>query len=256
MTVATRIITQLAANWTQATLATAISNALTNAGFTGITQYSVSTTIFLATAFSSGTGTNATTQYRVQITSGFAVSHQIFSTLNTGTNSGTNGSGEQSATTFVSSQPITFHALNAAPEYRAVLMVQGSLVLLLGVFNPTNKADDWSLDSYNHAFIWSGLTSLFATSNNPFSNTAFTPKLVGDSNIASPATAFNKSTVKVGLDIATNSNQGIWTQFSNDIGVAPCASRSRGDTFTPANSSDIFLIVGLTNGGLVLKVNA
>lgn len=255
MTVAARTITTLAANWTQATLTSAISTALANAGFTGITQYAINTTNFLAMAFSSGSGVNATTQYRVQITSAFAVSHQLFSTLNTGTNTGTNGSGEQSATTFVSSQPITFHALNAFPEYRAVLMVQGSLVVLLGVFNPANRVDIWSLDSWNHGFIWSALTSLFATSNNPFSNTAFTPKLVGDSNIASPASAFNASTVKVALDIATNSNQGIWTQFSSDIGVAPTANRVRGDTFTPVGSTDIYLVVGLSNGGLVLRVN-
>jgi hypothetical protein len=254
MTVAVRTITTLAANWTQASLTTAISAALANAGFTGITQYAVSTTNFLAMAFSSGSGVNSTTQYRIQITSAFAVSHQLFSTLNTGTNAGTNGSGEQSSTTFLSSQQITFHSLNAFPEYRAVLMVQGNLVILLGVFNPTNRVDVWTLESWNHAFIWSGLTSLFSTSNNPFSNTAFTPKLVGDSNIASASTAFGASTVKVALDIATNSNQGIWTQFSSDVGVAPTANRVRGDTFTPVGSTDIYLVTGVSNGGLVLRV--
>jgi hypothetical protein len=256
MTVATRTITTLAANWTQATLTAAINTAMVNAGFTTSPGYAVSTTQYLSYSFSSGSGANNGTAYRIQITSAFAVSHQLFSTLNTGTNTGTNGSGEQSATTFVSSQQITFHALNAFPEYRAVLMVQGSLSILLGVFNPTNRVDVWSLESWNHAFIWSALTSLFATSNNPFSNTAFTPKLVGDSNIASPASAFNASTVKVALDIATNSNQGIWTQFSSDIGVAPTASRVRGDTFTPVGSTDIYLVIGLSNGGLVLKVNS
>ncbi|MBH8563766.1 hypothetical protein I8748_16470 [Nostoc sp. CENA67] len=256
MTVATRTITTLAANWTQSQLTTAINTAMVNAGFTSSTGYSVSGTNYLSYNFSSGSGVNNNTVYRIAVTTGLAVSHQLFSTLNTGTNVGTNGSGEQFSTIFVSSQPITFHALNAFPEYRAVLMVQGSVSMLLGVFNPTNKTDVWSLESWNHAFIASSFTAWVSTSNNPFSNTAYTPKPLGDGNLASPATAFNASTVDAGLRIYTNSNQGCWTQTSSDIAAAPTNSRSRGDTFTPVGTNDIYLVVGVGNGGLVLKVSS
>ncbi|MDF2388829.1 hypothetical protein JMG10_45875 [Nostoc ellipsosporum NOK] len=256
MTVASRTISTLAAGWTQATLTSAISTALSNAGFTGITQYAVSGINYLAMAFSSGVGVNATTQYRVQITPAFAVSHQLFSTLNTGSNVGTNGSGEQASTTFLASQPITFHALNAFPEYRGVLMVQGAVAMLLGALNPQNKLDVWSLESWNHAFIFSSVSALVSTSLNPFGNTAYTPKPLGDSNLASPATAFNASTIDAGLRIYTNSNQGCWTQTSADLGAAPTASRVRGDTFTPTGTTDTYLVVGVGNGGLVVKVNS
>jgi hypothetical protein len=255
MTLATRTITTLAAGWTQGTLTTAINAAMVNAGFASATPYTVSTSNYLAYNFSSGSGANNNTVYRIQITTGLAVSHQLFSTLNTGTNSGTNGSGEQFSTGFTSSQPITFHALNAAPEYRAVLMVQGSVSIMLGVFNPQNKTDVWSLESWNHAFIFSSFTAMVSTSNNPFSNTAYTPKPLGDSNLSSPATAFNASTIDAGLRIYTNSNQGCWTQTSSDIAAAPTNSRSRGDTFTPVGTTDIYLICSIGNGGLVLKVN-
>ena len=104
MTVATRTITTLAAGWTQGTLTTAMNTAMVNAGFTSATPYSVSGTNYLAYNFSSGSGVNSNTVYRIAITTGFAVSHQLFSTLNTGTNSGTNGSGEQFSTGFTSSQ--------------------------------------------------------------------------------------------------------------------------------------------------------
>jgi hypothetical protein len=256
MTVATRTITQLAAGWTQATLTTAINTALSNAGFTGITQYAVSGVNYLAMPFSSGTGANAITQYRVQITSAFAVSHQLFSALNTSTNAGTNGSGEQAATTFLASQPITFHALNAFPEYRGVLVVQGAVAMLLGVLNPQNRLDVWSLESWNHAFIFSSLGALASTSLNPFGNTAYTPKPLGDANLASPATAFNASTLDAGLRIYTNSNQGCWTQTSVDLAAAPTASRVRGDTFTPVGTTDIYLVAGVGNGGLVMRVTS
>lgn len=257
MTVATRTISSLAAGWTQGTLTTAINNAMVSAGFSSATPYTVSTSNYLAYNFSSGTGANNSTVYRVQVTTGFAVSHQLFSTLNTGTNSGTNGSGEQFSTAFTSSQAVTFHALNAFPEYRAVLMVQGSVSILLGVFNPTNKTDNWSLESWNHAFIFSSFTAMVSTSLNPFSNTAYTPKPLGDANLASPATAFNASTIKGGLDIYTNSNQGCWSQTSIDIAAAPTSSRSRGDTFSVPNgqTTDTYLVCALTNGGLVLKIN-
>ncbi|MBH8563771.1 hypothetical protein I8748_16495 [Nostoc sp. CENA67] len=254
MTVATRTITTLAAGWTQGTLTTAINTAMVNAGFSSATPYAVSGTNYLAYNFSSGSGANSSTVYRIAITTGFAVSHQLFSTLNTGTNSGTNGSGEQFSTAFTSSQAITFHALNAAPEYRAVLIVQGSVAVLLGVFSPANKTDVWSLESWNHAFIFSSFVSMVGTSLNPFSNTAYTPKPLGDSNLASPATSFNASTVKGGLDIYTNSNQGCWTQTSSDIAAAPTSGRSRGDTFTVG--TDTYLVCALSNGGLVLKISS
>ncbi|BAZ50133.1 hypothetical protein NIES4103_27470 [Nostoc sp. NIES-4103] len=258
MTIASRIISSLAAGWTQGTLTTAITNAMVSAGFSSATPYSVSGTNYLAYNFSSGSGANASTVYRIAITTGFAVSHQLFSTLNTGTNSGTNGSGEQFSTAFTSSQLVTFHSLNASPEYRAVLMVQGGVAILLGVFNPTNKADVWSLESWNHAFIFSSFTALVSTSNNPFSNTAYTPKPLGDSNLASPATAFNASTIKGGLDVYTNSNQGCWTQTSGDIAAAPTSGRSRGDTFSVPNgqTTDTYLVCAVTNGGLVLKISS
>jgi hypothetical protein len=252
MTVATRTNSALAATITQASLTSAINQALLDSGFTQFSSYTLSGTNFLVYAFSSGTGVVSVTYYRVSVTSGLVVSHQLFSGWNTTTNSGTNGSGEVFSTTFVGSQIISFISLNAFPEYRKVLVIQGSVAMMLGCMNPQQRQTIWALDTWNHNFIWASFTALVSTTLNPFSNVNYTPRDINESNLASPSTAFNASTIDAGLKIFTNSLQGCWTQTSNDIACAPTTGRSRGDTFT-ANGFT-FLVCDIGSGRLLLRV--
>lgn len=258
MTVASRIITSLNAGFTQTQLRDAINAALLNAGLTAFSSFTSGTDQNLIYSFSSGSGTYATTYYRVRIQSNFTVSHQILSTWNTGTNSGTNSSSDTNTVTYSNQFNISFHALNALPEYAQVLIIQNSVTQVLGVMNPQLKSSVWDLNSWNHAFIANAtsLISWVSTTNNPFSNNNFTFGDVGNSLIASPSLVFNATAMGGGIRIMNNGGVSLWTQTSNDLAVAPCGNLPRGQTFTIAGDNKLWLPLCYTNGGLCVCVSS
>lgn len=257
MSIASRDILTLDAGFNLASLKATINNACILSGFTAIDEYAASNEENLIYEFSSGNEIRAKTYYRIRISSTFQISHLIASDWNLSANTPTNASNLSNATTFNNSFGITFHCLNALPEYSAILLVQNSITQVLGVFNFQGKSPAWNLDEYTHAFI--PASSNLATWNSstlvPFSSNSFTLDLAGSSLISAESVILQSISIPIVLRLYSSTN-GAYTQTSEHFGLAPTANRNRGLTFNPPSDSRLFLPLSYSNGGVVVQVNS
>jgi hypothetical protein len=226
---ATRTITSLSATITQASLVTAIQTAFTNAGFSSpVIDGSNGSDRVFAYAFSAGAGTFGTVHLRVRVTSPTLAA------------SGSNASTEVSLGTLSSTIPCNFNALNGGLEYRLIMLVQGSVLLPLGLIAPSTRRGSWNLNSWSWGFIFtSSAMSVVRGSNlNQFASADYDGERDVLSNIV----------------LLSQSNQGFAGRSSNELAIVSANGSTRFDTINITGTSQQYLIVSPGAGGFAVRI--
>lgn len=244
---------------TQTALYDAIKAALIQAGLTFFSEYTASGTRHAILTDTAGSGTYSTVYYRFSVTSALVITHQLFTAWNTGTNTGSNGSGDVHSTTFVTGSDIAIVALNGgnnSTEFSLVALLQGSTFQLLGVLMPENSFDIWTLNRAPKACIsQTSIGSAWSLAGiNIFSNTNLTADPVGNSLLSAFCTEFNTYAPEKGIKLRTNTGQGCWLWTSSNFAVVPGNSIPRLSIFTEPGTAKNFMMLGTGNGALAVEV--
>jgi hypothetical protein len=265
---ATRTISSLSATITQASLATAIQTAFTNAGFSApVLDATSGTDRILAYAYTSVSGSFSfnTVYLRLRITSTLGIFQQLSTGIPSGGTSGTNASTEVSLGTLVSTTPCTFNSLNSGNvvvggttfvEYRLIFLVQGSLMLPLGLFAPINRRGSWSLNSWSWAFIFtsSALSVARGTNLNQYASADLDVLASGNTRLGTSNPSDNERDVLSNLILLTQSNQGSPGRSSDDLAIVSANGSSRYDTIPITGTSQQYLIVNPGSGGFAVRI--
>ncbi|WNN89705.1 hypothetical protein [Gloeocapsopsis dulcis] len=257
MAIAARIDSFVAPTITQQSLYDGIKQAFTNAGYPAPTSEFLSGTdrVVVYAVILDNTRIYGTTFIRIRVTTGLVVAQQIFATWNAGTNSGTGNSSELIYTAFASNVQINFVALNAASEFRLVMLFQGSIYFPLGFIAPQSRPAWWNLDAWNYCFL--PVSSTFAllrgSTINPYSNTEHDTSLnIGRMVIANTIT--NRRDILQGVITYTQSNQGISGRSSDDLIMVAASGTTRFDIVQVPGSTNQYLILNPATGGLAVRV--
>jgi hypothetical protein len=257
MAVATRTDSTLASGFTQTTLGDAIKQAFINAGFpAAIDDYVSGTDRFLVfSQVVDSAKTFGTNILRVRISSSFYIFQQLFTSWNSTSKAGGNGSTEyyNSSITINPNSLLSITSLNGGSEYRFVCLSQGSSFWLLGLMAPTNRPTWWDLNSFSYGFIPAGSASLTWRSSNisPYNNTDYDISL-GYVQMASANPITNKRDITTGLLLYSRSYAGVACKTSDDL-VQCCASGiARYETIQASGNQYLVVIPG--TGALAVRV--
>lgn len=259
MAVATRTDSFLAPTITQQTLYDAVKQAMTNAGYPAPTQEFTSGTdrVVVYAIVLDNTKTFGTTYLRVRVTTTFIIGQQLFSTWNTATSTGTNGSTEYTSTAFLSTAQLNFTALNGGTEYKLALLYQGALFYPLGYFAPVNKPAWWDLNAWNYCLhpVDNTFTTIRGVTVTPYAanNTNYDTNL----NYTRMGTAnqqTNRRDILPGILIYNQANQGISGRTSDDLVMVAGSGATRFDTLQAPGDSKQYLLLNPASGGLAVRV--
>ncbi|BAY15709.1 hypothetical protein NIES21_15280 [Anabaenopsis circularis NIES-21] len=254
--VATKTTSTISATVTQATLATGIKTAMQNAGFsaTPYDDYTSTNRILVYEFVSDSNKTYGKSYFLISISSGLVVTTQVAATWNNSTHAGTNLSTTTTNTAFASGSNIIATAFNGGDEYKLVQLVQGSVVVPLGMIAPATRPTWWDMDIWNYAFspTGSGWTTWRSSGKNPFSNDAYTNFLNYSAlGTANPQT--NRRDVLTGIVILSSSNAGLAAKTSDDFASVAASGTTRYDIIQPENTTQQFTIINNTSGGLAIR---
>jgi len=243
---------------TQQNLYDGIKQAFTNAGYPAPFDEFTSGTdkIAVYAVIIDSTKLAGTAYLRIRVTTALVVAQQIYSGWTVSTHVGTNGSTEITYTALASNLQVNFVALNANPEYKLILVYQNTVYYPLGYCSPNNKPSWWDLNSFPYVFIPTGNTfSLFRTSAlNPYNTTEHDIALAGTSRLGSVNTISNRRDILQGLILLSQSNTGLSGRTSDDLVLFAGSSTSRFDVLQIPNSSNQYLILNPSSGGLAVRV--
>ncbi|MEH2145298.1 hypothetical protein [Nostoc sp.] len=258
MAIATRTITTLSANFTQAQLSAALQTAFTNAGFSSLfDSYTSGTDLILVYAFvADASKACGTTYLRVRISNTFIIYQQVYSAWNPSTHTGTNGSIEVGYSTLVNTTAGVFNSLNGTSESRLVLVTQGATFLPLGVIVPVTMRSSWDLNSWTNGYIFTGSTMLLLRSTlaNQYSNTENDIALAGSTRLGTANTIDNQRDVLTGLLLLNQGNTGFCGKTSDDIAVINGSGSTRYDILTKSGTSQQYLVVNPGSGGIAMRI--
>ena len=258
MAVSIRTITTLAAPFTQAQLSTALQTAFANAGFSSLfSSFTSGTDLVLIYALvTDNTKTFGTTYLRIRITNTFIINQTVFSTWNTGTNTGTGNSTEVAYSTLVNSVSVVFNALNGGIENRLVMVTQGATFLPLGIISPVTMRSSWNLNTYTAGFIFTAatMTVLRGTTANQTGTTDNDVALVGNSRLSTANVVDNERDIFAGWTLLNQSGQGFTGKSSDDLAIVSANGSTRYDTIFKTGTSQQFLVILTGNGGLAVRI--
>ncbi len=258
MVVASRTDSSLATGFTQSSLGDALKQAFINAGFpSAIDDFTSGTDrniVFSHVADSSKAyGTNF---LKVRINSSLTIFQQLFTSWNTSTKSGSNGSSEYSYSSSVlsASSSLSMTSLNGGSEYRFVCLSQSSNFWLLGTLIPANRPAWWDLNSFSYGFFCTSVSSLktWRSSNvNPYSNTDFNLNLgFNEMAIANPVT--NKRDMIIGLLLLSQSTAGVAGKTSDDLAHCCASGVARYESIQASGNQ--YLIISPGVGALGVRI--
>jgi hypothetical protein len=258
MAIATRTNTTLAATITQANLVAALKTAFTNAGFATLyDEYTAASTnkflVYEITADSSKT--YGKIYLRVGVGTGLITYSEIFTSWDAVNHAGINGSTLNTFTAFSSSSSISFAAFNGGDEFKIVVLVQGSIVIPLGVLIPASRPSWWDLNLWPWGFVptASNFLSWRSTAINPYTNDSYQLLSVTNSILGTANPQTNKRDVITGILLGSSSNTGIAGKTSDDLAIVCASGSSRYDTIQPTGTTQVFTILNNASGGFAVR---
>lgn len=256
MATATRADSNLAANFTQSTLADAIKQAFTNAGFANPVDdfTSGSDRILVYSQVVDSAKTYGTNYIRVRIASSLTLFQQILTGWNASNHTGSNGSSEYAynSQSLNSSSPVTIISLNGGNEYKFVCISQGGYFWILGILTPSNRPNWWDLNSFSYGFIpvntyWNSWRS---STMNPYANADYSVSL-SYAEMSNPNPITNKRDITTGLLFYSKSNAGIACKTSDDL--VQCCANGIARYETIQASGNQYLVINPGAGGLAVR---
>ncbi|MCC5640547.1 hypothetical protein LC593_32905 [Nostoc sp. CHAB 5844] len=256
MTIAARTNTTLAATITQTNLVAAIKTAMTNAGFSTLyDDYTSTNRILVYEVVIDASKTYGKNYFVVSISSALVIATQIFSTWNASTHTGTGGSAATTFTAFATASSISFAAFNGGDEFKLVVAVQGSVVIVIGSLVPASKPTWWDLNLWNWGFYptATNLSTWKSPSINPYSNENYQFLMLTSTFLATANPQTNKRDVITGLLLASSSNTGIAGKTSDDLACVCASGSSRYDTIQPTGTTQVFTVLNNASGGFAVR---
>lgn len=261
MAVATYVLTNINAGWTQTSLCDAIRTQLIAAGWDTVVfdDYSVSGERNLIFRLIHNAGVAfGTTFLRIQCSTALAWTLTIGTGWNTGTKAMTNPSTAVAYSAFVTTSPIRIHMFNAWPEFSGIYLEQTGTFRPFFVLFPSEIMPGWDLNAWPGALI--PVDATFATwrmsGASPYGVTAF-PSGLNNTNMANTNQITNRRDSVGGVLIFCPNTQGVFARTSDDLGQG-CASGLNvlnellDDSFSPARRHSI---LSATAGGLTVRIS-
>lgn len=258
MAIASRLDSFVAPTLTQQNIYDGIKQAFSNAGYAAPFDEFVTGTdkVVVYAIVLDNTKTYGTTYLRVRVTTTFIIGQQLFSTWNTATDTGTNGSTEVTYPALVNNVQVNFTALNGLTEYKIVLLTQGTNSIVLGFFSPANKPVWWDLNAWNYAFIptVSTFASFRSTLLNPYNSTE-NDSILNNTRLGTANTQTNRRDLLPGIVFFTQTNQGISGRSSDDLVMVAAVGATRYDTVQIPNDTKQYLVLNPAAGGLAVRIS-
>ncbi|MBW4642922.1 MAG: hypothetical protein KME23_07990 [Goleter apudmare HA4340-LM2] len=256
MVVTSRVISALNPTINTLALNNGIKAAFSSIGLNPFDEYLSGTTRFLVYEhIYESSKTFGRLYNRVGITSSLGTSQELFTSWNTSTKAGANSSGLLNYTTYSATTAINISAFDGGSEYKLLEIVQGNAICTLGTLLPQFKADWWDTNQYPYGFIFQGTTTITALRGgipNPFSNVNYTGFPLNNALLNLDNTITNQSDVIKGICVYTNTNRGIVSRTSDDIGACNGNSKTRFSEILLSDNTR-YMILKLSNGGLCLR---
>jgi hypothetical protein len=239
--------------------------ALTNAGFPSLLQEYVSGNLrYIVYEFNDSPGDAfGKTYMRLGQNTSSQLTVELFSTWNTGTQTGTNASSSILINTNPgTATPVVLTAINHS-ELRGFTTQNGpNAPILVATLRPLNKPAAWNEASHNYRFLFAAAAfgtvlgcssgaSVYNLSNPSYPFSA-------PSSLSSPSVLSGRRDIipRLMLFSPTVNNTGITGQTSGDIGIAACNGTVVGDILEVVAGSEEYRIIQLSSSpgpGLVIR---
>ncbi|OCQ98966.1 hypothetical protein BCD64_23290 [Nostoc sp. MBR 210] len=255
MTVATRTDNTITATINQTKLVDGIKTAMINAGFSGTyDDYTSTNRILVYELVVDSSKTYGKVYFIISVSSGLVITTQVAATWNATSHTGTGLSTTTTNTAFATGSNIICTAFNGGSEYKLVQLVQGSVVVPLGLIAPATRPNWWDLNLWPYGFspTGSGWATLRSSSINPYSNDAYNALLNTTSlGTANPQTS--RRDVLTGIVLLSASNAGAACKTSDDLASVAASGATRYDAIQPQGTIQQFTIVNPTAGGFAIR---
>lgn len=256
MTVATRTDNTITATVTQTKLVDGIKAAMINAGFINgaYDDYTSTNRILVYELIVDAAKTYGKIYFIISISSGLVITTQVAATWNATNHTGTGLSTTTTSTAFLTGINIICTAFNGGDEYKLVQLVQGSVVVPLGLIAPATKPSWWDLNLWNYGFAptGSGWQTWRSSAINPYSNDAYNA-LVNTTSLGTANPQTSRRDVLTGIVFLSASNAGAACKSSDDLASVAATGSTRYDAIQPQGTTQQFTIINPTAGGLAIR---
>lgn len=257
MAIALRTDSFIAPTVTRQTLYNGIKQAFANAGYSApIDEYETSYDayciyeIILDAAKAYGKA-----YLRIRVNNDLGIANQLFATWDTAANTGQYAGNDLGYNNLANNIQVNFVSLNAAPEYRFVLIHQLQNYYPLGYIQPANKPAWWDMTSFPFIFIPSGIGfgDFRCTGLSPVNTIGFDSNLNNyRMQVANPVT--NRRDILAGVFFYAQSNQGIVARTSDDLIMVSASGLTRFDIIQVPEQTQEYLLLNPNYGGLAVRV--
>jgi hypothetical protein len=258
MPVATRSFpNSIPATVTQASLLAGIRDALVAAGFPiPLKQYQGGTDLFCIWRLVFNAAEPAgTCFYRIRVTTGLTVSHNIGSGFNDSTNALTGAASDAHLITFTSNFPINFAGFQSS-ELILCLCTQGTTLQFNAGYLRLENAPQWDDRGFCRVFICN--TNVFASLStitpSPYGTTVSFTTSLNVAQMAEPDLLSGLRSSETPFKLYGATNSGIIASSSNELGMGANSGMALGSIHVPPNTEEEWYVTRPGPGTLIIRV--
>jgi hypothetical protein len=193
--------------------------------------------------------------YRLRVTAGLVVYHNLASGFTDATNTLINPSGDLHLITYNANLAVKMLGFSTA-EYKFLSINQGAIYQMLGYFRPPD-APAWEESAYPRFFVSNAadLSLCFCTALTPYSSSSFATSL-NNPNMGTVDSVLQLRSQIQGFWLWGPSNSGIVAQTSADLVQGACTGLSREDGFRVpgTNPPEEYFIPRPGAGALMIRI--
>ena len=257
MTIALRTDSFVASTVTRQNLYNGIKQAFTNAGYSNpIDEYETSYDAYcIYEVILDATKAYGKAYLRVRVNNDLGVANQLFATWDAAANNGQYAGHDLGYNNLANNVQVNFVSLNAAPEYRFILVHQLQNYYPLGWIQPANKPAWWDMASFPYVFLpyTTSFGDFRCTGLSPVSTIEFDSSLNNyRMQVANAVTS--RRDILAGVFFFARSNQGIIGRTSDDLVMVSASGLTRFDTIQVPEQTQEYLLLNPNYGGLAVRV--